>query len=334
MDEEEGAAERTKLSHRLGPILDRTEQVYLRLLRATILVIATGLIVYAAILAATSLFKIVRSPDSVVEETASVAPDEITNASLSQPQVPAAPDSPRTSPAQRQAYDQLLNRYYGLFRSRFENYRQNDDHPLSRDEFDDRFIQVQTRLNAIGRGQLDFATDTADLDSLVRVMSDAAQLPAAQQRLSRYRAARRVQVCQNVERTRTQIEMRWNPYGTSCLAWYENGGCSEPRTVTVPYTARECSMRFPEGTQSHVQIFRAFQDRYFGLLAERRSANAARAQASRDDIAAGNVAGHQGLWTTLLVLGGFLVLMFFFLLIAIERHQRRLSGVQVAEEAP
>jgi hypothetical protein len=94
-------------------------------------------------------------------------------------------------------------------------------------------------------------------------------------------------------------------------------------------------MRYPDGTQSHLQIFRAYQDRYFQLLTQRRAANTARAQASREGIVAGIATGKQNLWTVLTLVGGFLVLMFFFLLIAIERHQRRLASEPVlGDEGP
>jgi hypothetical protein len=41
---------------------------------------------------------------------------------------------------------------------------------------------------------------------------------------------------------------------------------------------------------------------------------------------AGIANGHLSLVTALQIAGGFLVLMFFFLLIAIERHQRRIAA--------
>jgi hypothetical protein len=90
-------------------------------------------------------------------------------------------------------------------------------------------------------------------------------------------------------------------------------------------------MQFPEGTQSHAQIFRAFQDRYFSLLQERREANSSAAEKKRQDIIASISDGKLSLLTALQVLGAFLALMFFFLLIAIERHQRRISRAMAPE---
>jgi hypothetical protein len=82
-------------------------------------------------------------------------------------------------------------------------------------------------------------------------------------------------------------------------------------------------MEYPPNTQSHSEIFRAFQDKYLTLLHDRREANTNEAARKRSEIQAGKIAGAAALFTSLQILGGFLVLMFFFLLIAIERHQRR-----------
>jgi hypothetical protein len=324
--EEIDEPETAPLRVRLARVLDRAERVYLKLLRAAILIIATGLVIYAVVLAAISLYKISRSPDSVHEDVAAVSANELTSAEAPSTPQPSRPGGMRTNPAQRRAYDRILTQYYQLFRARFEPFRQSDDHALARTEFDNRFLDIQTRLAAVGRGDLNFDDDVADLQTLVNVMSEAAILPATQQRLRRYKAAQRVQSCQNVERTRPTVTLGWDSLSVSCPSWYENGGCAVARTVQTPYTARECSMRFPEGTQSHIQVFRAYQDRFFSLLSQRRTDNATHAQAARDNIIAGNLQGRLSLWTALLILLGFLVLMFFFLLIAIERHQRRLAA--------
>ena len=325
IDENDDGA-RILLRERIASVLDRAESAYLKILRAAILVIATGLVLYAAVLASFSAYKVLRSPSSVHEEVATVAANELVSAEA--PVTPAQPGAGGThaNAAQRRGYEQFLNGYYQLYRARFEPFRQSEDHPLGRAEFDDRFVGVQTRLGAVAQGEVNYETDIADLQTLLRTMTEAATLPTTQQRLDRYKAARKVQSCQNVERTRPTVTVGWDSLSMSCPNWYINGGCAVSRTVQTPYTARECSMRFPEGTQSHLQIFRAYQDRYFSLLSDRRTENTARAQASRQEIVAGNVAGKLNLWTSLMILIGFLVLMFFFLLIAIERHQRHLAA--------
>lgn len=324
----EDAALRPTYGMRFNTALDRAESIYLRVLRAVILVIATLLILYAAGLAAHSLYKMSRSPDSVVEETATVAPEELTDADLPSTSRPTnrTEAQDRTDPAVRRFYDDFVARYHRLFQAKFEPYRQGEDKRLKAAEFGDSFISPNERIDQIEKGSLNFATDRADLETLLKTMTAAADLETTRTRLQRYKSARKVRVCRNVQRTRTLTRSGWNPYSTDCTGWYTDPvGCPEQRTVETPYTARVCTMRFPEDTQSHTQIFRAFQDRYLSLLASRRSSNAATAQAARENIMFGQLQGEGSLMTALQVGAGFLVLMFFFLLIAIERHQRKLA---------
>ena len=310
------------LKDRSARILDRVEAIYLKILRGAILIIATGLIIYAAGLAVYGLYHVTKSPDSVEEEVAKVDANELTSAELTT-QPARSPGTPRENPAHRRGYGGFLNAYFQLFQRHFEPFRQSSDAPMERAQFNNRFFDIDERIAAIARGQLNYEGDMADLRTLLEVMTAAATLPESRARLQRYRAAQRVEVCENVERTRTTYEASWDPFGTTCPNWMVDMGCASRRPVQSPYTARECSMRFPEGTQSHAQIFRAFQDRYFGLLRERREANAACAQQARLSIVSGIAQGEVDLWFALQVLGAFLILMFFFLLIAIERHQRK-----------
>lgn len=313
--------------------LDRAERVYLKILRAMILVIATLMILFAAWLVASSLFKMSRSPASVKEDVATVAADELVDAETSAPKPNQdAGQKPIASPQQQQFYKEFVDRYYGLFRAKFEPFRQPEDKTLSRDEFDDSYVGTAERIEKIAAADLNFEQDSADLRNLIAVMTEAADSPTAQQRLQRYKSAKKMAVQNKVQRTRTEYRSGWNSYSTNCEAWYESPvGCPEQRAVQVPYTETVTSMEFPEGTQSHSELFRAFQNRYFELLGLRREANAAKAEAERNDIMAGKVEGEVSLLTALQIFGAFLVLMFFFLLIAIERHQRRMSAELATE---
>jgi hypothetical protein len=312
---------------RVETVFDRAEHIYLRVLRVTILIIATLMIGYAAWLAISSAYKLSRSPDSVVEKVATVSAAEIADANVPEEQMALKEDAkPTASPEQRSFYAGFVNRYYNLFRTRFEPFRQPEDKILSRDEFDDNFVGSRARLDAIANGKLDFAKEKADLDSLLTVMGEAAAMPATQSRLQKYRSAKKVRVAKQVERSRTEYRRGWDNYSTDCAEWYYSPiGCPVQRAVQVPYTETVYEMQFPKGTQSHTQLFRAFQDRYFQLLNDRRATNAATADRERNEILTGQIEGGLSLWTALQIAGAFLVLMFFFLLIAIERHQRRMS---------
>jgi hypothetical protein len=312
----------------MGAALDRVESVYLRVLRAAILVLGTLLLAYAAWLAVASLYNVSRSPESVEEEPASVTADELTTARASTAVKPA---SSRTEPQANQEqvafYANFLRQYHELFRSKFESYKQRDDKQLTRDAFDDRFLNTEDRLVAVADGNLDFESDKAGLSGLLAVMTEAADKPLTKERLERYRAAKKVPVQRKVQRTRTTYREGWDQYSTSCAGWfYEPIGCPTRRAVQTPYTETVTSMEFPDGTQSHSELFGAFQEQYLRLLEQRRAENAAKAMEERAQIAAGNEEGKSQFITMLQVFGGFLLLMFFFLLIAIERHQRTQSA--------
>jgi hypothetical protein len=326
--------ERPRFRQRFGSVLDKAESIYLRILRALILIIASLLLAYAGWLAVQSLYKISRSPSSVQEEVAAVAADEITSADMPTEAKMASEDGKAVvNPAHQQFYTNFVKRYYGLFSRRFEPFRQAEDKKLTSEEFDDSFINSAERLDAVTNGQLDFEGDKADLEALLVVMTEAADKPVTQQRLKQYKAAKKVAVSRKVQKTRTTYRSGWDSNSTACQGWfYSPVGCAVTRPVQTPYTETVTTMEFPEGTQSHSQIFRAFQDRYFTLLDERRQANANRAESERQDIIAGNEEGKSALITALQIVGGFLILMFFFLLIAIERHQRKLAAQARLEE--
>ena len=324
----EDDSEPVAVKQRASVLLDKVERVYLRVLRAAILVIATLLLLYAAWLAVSSTYKLSQSTDSVSQEEVVVVADDITNA-----EVPAVKEQrragagPAANATQAAYYRDFAGRYHGLYRRKFEPYRQQGDKQLALGEFDDSFVNTAERLKAVTAGELSFEDDRADLESLYRVMAEAADKPLTKERLARYRAAKKVPVRKQVQRTRTEYRQGWDSSSTACEDWYETPyGCSVRRAIEVPYTAAVTEMEYPAGTRSHSQIFRAFQERYFKLLAERREASAAKAEDERQSILEGFVDGRMSLMTALQVLGAFVALMFFFLLIAIERHQRRLAG--------
>lgn len=323
--EEEGASVRV----RIGSAFDKVESIYLRALRVIILIIATTLVLFATWLCISGLWGVARSPDSVVEAPAKVEAAELTSAELPDRTEAMTPNGKRDANAvYRKFYADFGRRYFNIYNSLFEPYRQPDDKKLTQNEFVDAYLKPEARVEAITDGALDFSVDKTDLERLYLTMNEAATLPQTVERLQKYKKAKRVQTTRKVQRFRTESRRGWDSYSMACASWYESPiGCPVTRSVQVPYTENVKAMELPKGTQSHAQIFRAFQDKYFQLLKERRDHNAKAAQDEREGILEANVAGKVSLFTALQVLGGFLVLMFFFLLIAIERHQRRIAVV-------
>ncbi|MEK9211906.1 hypothetical protein [Sphingomonas sp. 2378] len=313
---------------RFATTLDRIERLYLLLLRTAILVIATGVLIWAAWLAVSATVRIMRSPESVVEQPVSVAASELPSAIAPEAVKAAAKrnDGPSLK-AERQFYSRFVDQYHSLYQTRFEPFRRAEDKRLNRDEFDDNFVKSGERLAALARSEGDFAKDRADLEELLQAMTQASTLPETMARLKQYKEAVKKPVRRQVERFRIESRRGWDSLSTNCESWYEAPiGCAVTRQVSVPYTQTVTSMALPDGLLSHTQIFRGMQDRYFTLLTERREREAASVTAKRADIAEGQNIGWGSLHLMLYVLAGFLILMFFFLLIAIERHQRRVNA--------
>lgn len=321
------AAEETTSPHVVRRALNRIEDLYLAVLRAALLLLATLLIAAAIVLTVLSLYRLSKTPDSVHEKPAVVAASELVGAAASKQQDAQSGQDPQA--AQRHGYASFVARYARLFRTQFETFRHEDDKPLQQQQFDDSYVGTQERLNATKVGRVNYDSDVTDLHQLFSVMQSAASLPQTQAKLQAYKQAKKVQVCRKVEKTRTELATGWDRYSTTCSTWYmEPMGCSTVRSVEIPYTAQECRMQYPEGVESYGQIFRRYQDTFFKRLGELRRDNALEAEQKRDAISAGNAKGRGGLWTALEIGGGFLLLMFLFLLIAIERHQRRLSRTE------
>lgn len=305
--------------------LDRIESLYLRVLRAALLLVATILLVCAAGWAVYSLVRVLRSPESVVEK-----PSVVSSAEIVEKGAPSKADAARgTSGAndlrgERAYYDAFVKRYYGVYRSRFEPSLRKDDKRLTIGEFDDLTINSAARLGAVRAGDLSFEQDRQDLEAFLPVVTEAAGSSGTAERLARYRTATKRPVATQVQRTRSETRRGWDPFSQNCENWYESPiGCAVTRRVDVPYTETVKVMRYPEGIASPGEVLKGYQDRYFQLLAERRERNGSEAATAREEIVQGQAAGWAGLSQSVLVVGAFLVLMFFFLLVAIERHQRR-----------
>lgn len=302
---------------RLRLFLDKAERVYLLILRSAILIIATICLAWALWLAISGVIGVSRNAASVSEVEARVSAEEIAAARDLDEQgaKPAEKKDPQS--AERAYYADYAKRYHILFRTAFETYRQGTDKPLSAQDFDSRFLGSANRLEAIARGDLIFSEDKRDLEMLLTTMQAAAALPATKERLTTYKRSPRQRVERKVSGTRTERYCSY--YG------YYIGECITYDTRQVPYTETRVSMELPKGVVTYERLFYKYQEEFHTLLNSRRETHARAAAEQRDKIVAGNITGRFSLWTAVQVLGSFLILMFFFLLIAIERHQRRLA---------
>lgn len=299
--------------------LNRMERVYLAALRTLALVIATLLLLYAAWLGVTGLYKVSRSADLVKETPATVTTEEVTNIDLKAVQ---ARESKAPDPFKRERafYQDFRKRYFNLYKTKFAPFLQKDDSKISEQELEGKFVYLNNRLEAIRQGQLNFGADKADLEALLIGMTAAADAKVSQDRLRVYSSAKKSNVSRTITDTRTERYCSYYGYYIEqCITW-------DTREVPVKRVVTE--MKLPDGVISPNDLFAAYHEKYINTLTSHRTDNAAKAESGRSEIIRGNVIGAENLWTALRVVGFFVVLMFLFLLIALERHQRKIAQTQ------
>ncbi len=170
----------------------------------------------------------------------------------------------------------------------------------------------ESMLRTSAQFQRDADYAKAQTDVVAKALAD----PRLIERANKYKAAQKTaQACSTVHRMRTV----WDPNSTGCEDWfYRPYGCSVRRAVPV----EECVPAYPEGIESPIETFARLDESYrmqwFGKMAASQG-KAASEEALKKAIKA---EAPMSLWNGLRVFGAFLVVMFMFLLIAIERHLR------------
>ncbi len=213
--------EHSVLLSRTTSALDRIEALYLKVLRAALLIVATVLLICAAGWAAYSLMRVMRSPDSVVEKPSVVSVAEIVASEAS-----TKTDAPRAGAnvdvlrRERAYYDAFVKKYFALYREKFQPSLRGDDKKLTIGEFDDLTINSSARLDAVRSGDLSFEQDRKDLDGYLPIVTQAANSKQTVERLSRYRTATKRPVATQVQRTRVETRRGWDTFSDNCENWY------------------------------------------------------------------------------------------------------------------
>lgn len=317
---------------RLSSLLSRIERIYLVMLRAATLVIATILLTGAVWLGLSGAYKASRDVAAVKEAEAKVSSDDVTKIDpATAANKPEAKSEADPQSAEKAYIKSFVQRYFALYQKNFESYRQAGDMALTEQDFGARFlnddltalVNHKTPTEEAGATQ-DFPKIKSQLEALYGAMNEAAKLPVTQERLKKYKSAQRKRVETQVNKTREErFCSYWGSYINECLSY---------DTRTVPYTETQVTMELPKGVLEPAALFEQYQNNYISTLNSHRDENAANAKNERDSILAGNVAGHENIILAIEIIGGFFVLMFFFLLIAIERHQRKIAEVLKIKE--
>lgn len=160
----------------------------------------------------------------------------------------------------------------------------------------------------------------------LQVVAQALADPRLTAKAVKYKAAEKTaQSCSTVYRARTL----WDPRSTACYNWYEEPyGCRVRRSVPV----QECAPAYPEGVESPLESFVRLDESYRMSWAGKTATaegEAAVLQAEKESVKEGAPASFLN---GARIFAAFLVVMFLFLLIAIERHLRPADPMRVPAE--
>lgn len=323
------------------------EHGYLSLLRRTALVAATLLLFGAIFYFLAGTYMRTGDPMNLSPELVTVSGPDLV--------VVAPPDPEEDGEGGAEARDQIpryrlvlpeafRDRYWRLYEQRFApNYREGES-GLERTAFfermfpDDVLDQIQgfdeTLLAVPQLPEETGSTGNTLLDLLALSVDQASRTEEIEQQLSAYQSAQRVRICRTVQRTRTRYVEGWDYYSTSCPNWYENYGCATRRAVREPYSEQVCNMQFPDDIADPAEKMSELQQRFFQTVDMRIDDARDETRRLRSDMFRDKARGEDAQWNALYIFGVFLALMFLYTIVAIERHQRKLTNLLTDRDEP
>jgi hypothetical protein len=309
--------------------LDRVEDIYLTILRVAVLAVATICLCAAVYFAGDAAWRFAVS--TKVETTpTTVSGVEVATKMRDTPDEERTADGPAIPAHVRTRHQvfvkEVFPAYYAIYRQASEAYKKPEDKTLTSDEL---LGALGYDLGSYAAGE-DPTTRLFVEDVTYRVQIKAAVTAAlagsdAVRLLREYKVAEKTaQSCSTAyERRRV-----WDSYSTACRGWYyEPYGCEVTRSVPV----ERCVPAYPDGIVSPAVAFGRADEAFRNLWLEKFDKNAAEAAKTIADREATRAQIGPKLLTALQIALGFLVVMFFFLIVAIERHLRRLSAMRSKE---
>jgi hypothetical protein len=302
--------------------IDRVEGIYLALLRIAVLTVATISLIAAAGFAIDGLWRVFVTTD-VKEQATVVSSADVVTAMKAPP--PVTERGEAQIPAfVRQAHSSFAAKvfpaYYAVYRRASDTYKKSEDRTLSQAEL---MEALGYDLDTYASGEVaatKLFVENADYQRQALSAVTAAMIEAETVRLLHdYKAAEKTaQSCS------TQYEQRrvWDSNSTSCSDWYyQPYGCNVTRSVPI----QRCVAAYPEGIVSPNVAFGRADDAFRTIWAARSTSNARAAQDKRIDREITRSQIGPRLMLALRIIGGFLVVMFIFLLVAVERHLRQIA---------
>lgn len=304
---------------------DRVEQLYLAALRIMVLILASLALLVAIWVAADGLFSLMTST-KVKTDPVTVTGTEVLQVSRDKQAVAAtdAATTPAVPDTIRKAHDAFLRgpfeTYYQLYLQTSNAYRKPEDKALTKSELAER---LGYDLNSYAWGDnltaKLFVNDTNYTTGLLEAARQVATDASYRAALAKYKAAQKTAKACHTEQRR---QRGWNSYSTSCDGWWQSPiGCPAMIQVSV----QVCEPAYPNNIVSPDRAFVDFDQSYRELW-QRKTTEASEkhdAEVSRRMVI--KASGVPKLSKALMMLGGFLAVMFLFIVIAVERHLRRLK---------
>jgi hypothetical protein len=310
---------------------DRLETVYLAVLRIMVLIIATLALMVAIWIAGDGLRSLMTSTEVKAKEV-SVSGAEVLQASRDKESVAAALDEAAAPEVPKEVRDRhaafmkaTFGPYHQLYAQTSTAFRKPEDKTLTQVQLAER-LGYDLQSYAAGESMTvklfveDADYSAALLTAAKEVVADAGY----RAKLAKYKAAQKTaKACRTEQRRRRG----WNVYSTSCDGWWQSPiGC--PVIVETP--VQVCEPAYPDNIISPDKAFSEFDQGYRDLWSRKTDeAEEARALEEGKRLAL-KATGTPKLTKALTLLGGFLAIMFLFIVIAVERHLRRIK-IQNAE---
>lgn len=304
--------------------LDRVETIYLTILRVAGLAIATVCLLAALFFLGDALWRLAVSTKVDVEPT-EVASADIARAMQAAPRANAEGEReiPEEVRKTHKAFvDTFWPRYYAIYKSAFDSYKKAEDELISpADLMNNLGYGLESYAASVGGD--DFSDEAMAVQHLVQNadyqtmalarVGEAMRARTTVALLTQYKAATKSeQRCVTVPQTRVIPQV---------CGYYYVYDCSITRTVNV----ERCEAVYPDGIVSPAQAFEradfTFADLYFSDRATK-TADANYEISKREETRAKI---GPNLQLALMIVGAFLAVMFFFLIIAIERHLRKVA---------
>ncbi len=315
---------------------DRLEVIYLATLRIIVLIFATVALAVAGFIALDGLRSFFTST-KVETEKVTVAASEVA-AEISQKQKEKdaalkgeAVESDAAKKAQAGFLKGPFKAYYGVYRASAAKYNKPEDAVLSAAQLAD---ELGYSVEAFSKGEdptvAAFASSADFSAQITTAAKEASASPVYVQQLVRYHSAEKTAKSCSTQYVNRRV---WDSYSTACDGWWQSPvGCPAIR----PMPTQVCQPAYPDGITGPSRAFADFDGGFRALWLKKADEATAKADVERARREALKGSSGSKLMQAVYVFGGFLTVMFLFLVIAVERHLRRLtvagSGLDVEAE--